>query len=101
MADILLILILLAIIWIWWDNMQAKEAARQAARHACDRVDVQFLDDTVESKKIWLRRNSRGTLEICRLFFFEFSSDGSRRYQGRVIVLGKRISEVDMDAYRI
>jgi len=81
--------------------MQCKEIARKAGKDACDRAEVQFLDDTVEKKKIWIRRNGVGKLELCRLFFFEFTSDGSQRYHGRIVVLGKQISELEMDAYRI
>ena len=81
--------------------MQSKELARIAGKQICKRHDVQFLDDTVEKKKIWIRRNAQGRLEICRIFFFEFATDGAQRYQGRVVVLGKQVSDVNMDAYRI
>ena len=81
--------------------MQSKELARRAGKQLCDRHGVQFLDDTVEKKKIWVRRNNRGRLELCRMFFFEFATDGLHRYQGRIVVLGKIVSDVSMDAYRI
>lgn len=81
--------------------MQSKELARRAGKRVCTEAGVQFLDDTVESKKLWVRRNSRGRLELCRIFFFEFATDGEYRYQGRVVVLGKMVSDVSMDAYRI
>jgi len=93
---------LLAVVsWYWWDTMQSKEVARQAGKRACDQAGVQFLDDTVEKKKVWIRRNARGRLELCRIFFFEFATDGEYRYQGRVVVLGNIVSDVSMDAYRI
>ena len=81
--------------------MQSKELARIAGKQICKRHGVQFLDDTVEKKKIWIRRNTQGRLEICRIFFFEFATDGAQRYQGRVVVLGKQVSDVNMDAYRM
>ena len=96
-----LILFLSAIAWYWWSTMQSKELARNAGRRLCDRYEVQFLDETVELKKIWIRRNNRGRLEFCRLFFFEFATDGEKRYQGRIVVLGRQVSDVEMDAYRI
>jgi hypothetical protein len=101
MQDIVLIIILLTIIWYWWDTMRSKEAARIAGKQACLNAQVQFLDDTVELKKIWVRRNQKGSLELCRLFFFEFASDGELRYQGRVMLTGRLVREVEMDAYRI
>lgn len=101
MQEILLTTILLLLLWYWWETMQCKEIARHAGSRACRDAGVQFLDDTVEHKKIWLRRNEYGRLQLCRLFFFEFSSDGAHRYQGRIVMLGQRVQEVEMDAYRI
>ena len=101
MQGILLIVFLTIVAWYWWDTMQSKELARSAGKRVCDRHGVQFLDDTVEKKKIWIRRNSSGKLELCRIFFFEFATDGAQRYQGRVVILGKSVSDVDMDAYRV
>lgn len=101
MEAILLVSILLAATGYWWDTMQSKEAAKTAGIQACQNAQVQFLDDTVEQKKIWIRRNERGRLQFCRLFIFEFASDGAYRYQGRIVVIGKRVEEVSMDAYRL
>lgn len=101
MHEILLAPVLLAMIWYWWETMQCKESARRAGRAACDKANVQFLDDTVEQKKVWLRRNDVGRLQFCRIFFFEFSSDGAQRYQGRIVMLGSHVREIEMDAYRI
>lgn len=99
--EYLLAFVLLVLIWHWWDSMQCKELARNAGRQACRNAEVQFLDDTVEQKKLWLRRDATGKLQFCRLFFFEFSSDGAQRYHGRILMLGKLVQEVEMDAYRI
>ena len=101
MHEILLAPVLITVIWYWWATMQCKESARNAGKAACDKAGVQILDDTVEQKKIWIRRSEAGRLQICRIFFFEFSSDGAQRYQGRIVMLGKYIKEVEMDAYRI
>ncbi len=101
MQGIVLIILLATVAWYWWNSMQSKELARQAGKHACERTGVQFLDDTVAKKKIWLRRNPQGRLELCRIFFFEFATDGEHRYEGRIVVLGKTVADVSMDAYRI
>lgn len=101
MGNIWWLIPLLFLLWYWWDSRRSGEIARQTGFNACQRADVQFLDDSVERKRIWLRRNQKGQLEICRLYFFEFSSDGGQRYQGRIVMTGKLVSEVTMDAYRI
>ena len=95
-----LIILLAGATWYWWLTMRSKELAKQAGKQACDRYKVQFLDETVELKKVWIRRNETGRIEFCRLFFFEFATDGAMRYQGRVLILGQQISNVEMDAYR-
>ena len=87
--------------WYWWDTLKAKEVARIAGLNACRKISVQFLDDTVAQKKLWLQRDPVGRLQICRLYQFEFTSDGTERYKGRIVVLGKIISKIEMDAYRI
>ncbi|WP_455199208.1 DUF3301 domain-containing protein [Kaarinaea lacus] len=99
--DWLIFIFLVLVLWYWWDTLQSKEIARVAGKNACQRASVQFLDDTVQLKKFWLRRNLKGHVEICRLYFFEFSSDGTQRYSGRITLLGKKVGEVEMDAYRI
>ena len=101
MESLLLVGMLVAITWYWWDTMQCKEIARLAGLQACRNAQVQFLDDTVALKKLWLRRGENGRLQLCRIFFFEFASDGMVRYHGRIVLTGKRVREVEMDAYRI
>ena len=96
-----LVLFLVLVAWYWSSTMKSKELAKQAGQKSCDQNNVQFLDDTVEFKRIWIRRNNDGKLEFCRLFFFEFATNGEQRYQGRVVILGNRESDVEMDAYRI
>lgn len=101
MQTILLSGVLLLAIGYWWDTMRSKEMARSAGKHACDRAQVQFLDDTVALKKLRLQRDQNGRLQWRRLFVFEFTSDGSCRYQGRIYLNGKQVQTVEMDAYRI
>ncbi|KPJ92929.1 MAG: hypothetical protein AMJ53_08430 [Gammaproteobacteria bacterium SG8_11] len=101
MESLFLVGSLAVVTWYWWDTMQCKEIAKKAGKQACLNAQVQFLDDTVALKKLWLRRAENGRLQLCRIFFFEFASDGLYRYQGRIVLTGKRVREVDMDAYRI
>jgi len=101
MSDILWLVTLGLGMWYWWDSIRTQELAREAGLRACQRANVQFLDDTVERKRQWLRRNTGGRIQICRLYFFEFTSDGSERYQGRIVMFGQALREVEMDAYRI
>lgn len=101
MSDVLWLAMLCLGLWYWWDTVRTKEIARGACLRACQKASVQFLDDTVERKRLWFRRNSLGRMELCRLYFFEFTSDGAERYQGRIVMLGHAVREVEMDAYRV
>ncbi|MCF6362613.1 MAG: DUF3301 domain-containing protein [Gammaproteobacteria bacterium] len=87
-------------LWYWWDTLRTREIARAAGRHACDRRQVQFLDDTVVRTRIRLRRNARGHLQLERRYDFEFASDGERRYHGQIDIFGSHVSRIDMEAYR-
>jgi len=99
--DWLILIIIGFVLWYWWDSLQVKEFARSAGLNKCRKASVQFLDDTVAMKKIWFQRDRAGRLQVCRLHNFEFSSDGTQRYKGRITMLGKKVSEVEMEAYRI
>ena len=101
MSDILWLASLALGLWYWWDTVRTQEIARSAGKRACQQSSVQFLDDSVERKRQWIRRNSEGRIQLCRLYFFEFTSDGAERYQGRIVMFGQAVREVEMDAYRL
>ena len=99
--DFLLILFLAVILFAWWDNLRSKEAARRAGKATCIRQGYQFLDDTVQVKKIWLRRSSRGNLQFCRLYLFEYSVDGLERCKGKIKLCGQVVYKVELEEYSI
>ncbi len=82
--------------WFWWDGLQKRELAVQAARRTCEQAGVQFLDDTVALKKMALRRDGRQQARIYREFAFEYSSVGDDRQVGRVYLLGARVLSADL-----
>jgi len=96
-----LIILLLATVLYWWDASRAKENARLHGRRACDREGLQFLDDTVVLSRVRLRRNANGQLAIRREYRFEFASDGGRRYDGYMVLLGNQLLHLTLEPYRI
>ncbi|MCW9012881.1 MAG: DUF3301 domain-containing protein [Gammaproteobacteria bacterium] len=100
-TDFFIILFIAAVIWYWLDGMKAKEIARQTGKDACKEASVEFLDDTVAVSKVRLKRNTMGQMSLYREYQFEFTSDGEFRYHGEITMLGKRILNVNMDAYRL
>ncbi|MDH5484216.1 MAG: DUF3301 domain-containing protein [Gammaproteobacteria bacterium] len=100
-AELFLILFLSLVIVYWLDAMRVKEIARSACQRACSESDVVFLDDTVFLSRFRLQRNAMGQVALFRQYQFEFTSDGSSRYQGNVQMLGKRVQSLHMDVFRI
>lgn len=81
----------------WIDGLRARERAVAAARQACLRAQVQFLDDSVIQFRIRLVRNAAGRVQFQRDFRFEFSDTGDNRRPATVRVMGARIEWVDLD----
>ena len=92
---------IIGLIWYWWNSVSAYEVAYREAKSACQRLELQFLDDTLDIIKLRLCRHPRGYMQICRVYEFEFSSDGDSRYKGYVKLSGQKYESIDMDAYKI
>jgi hypothetical protein len=80
----------------WWDGLQKRELALQAARRACEQAGVQFLDESVALRRMRLRRDAEQRARIYREFGFEYSSAGDDRQVGRVYLLGNRVLSADL-----
>ncbi len=91
MLEIFFLVLFAALGWLWWDSMQAREAAVSAARAACEAEDLLFLDDTVGIAGIKPGRNADGRLLLQRAYDFEFSDTGDNRVKGSVVMLGHRV----------
>lgn len=101
MDSFFVFLLLGFLVWFWYDSIGAKEKAKLTGRDYCGRGNVQLLDDTVALTKLRLKRNQLGRLNFYRVFKFEFSSNGDDRYSGKIMLLGRKIESVEMDAYPI
>lgn len=96
-----LFLLLTIIAWLWWDSRGVAERATTAARAYCGNAGVSFLNDTVAWQKIRLKRNRAGHVSLQRTYFFEFASDMQQRYRGHIVMLGKKVESISLDAYRV
>lgn len=88
-------------IYYWRGALLVKERAFVAAQRRCAEMEVQLLDETIYLRRLWFKRNDRGVLSLWRAFYFEFTVSGSDRYFGRVIVLGRNITHVELDPHRV
>ena len=84
----------------WWSAMGARARARRAARRACDKAEVRFIDE-LAFHRIWFARNAGGRLCFIRRYGFEFYHRGDIRYSGTVDVHGQVVARVHLDPYPV
>ena len=94
------IVVIAAGLLFWVDSLRARERALQAGRSACQRYDLQFLDDTVSFTRLRLARNDEGQLRIARTYNFEFSDTGNNRRHGAIVMLGGELQDLHLEPYR-
>ena len=86
--------------WYWWRALGTKELALQAARRACERADVDLLDQSVCLSGLGIKRDSEGRPRLRRTFSFDFTATGDGRYRGRIVLLGQRTESVHFEPHR-
>lgn len=87
--------------FIWADSLRARERALRAGRSACQRYNVQFLDDTVAFARLRLARDEDGQLKIARTYTFEFSDTGNNRRHGAIVMLGGELLDLHLEPYPV
>lgn len=97
----LAIVLIAAGLLLWVDSLHARERAVQAGRAACERYDVQFLDETVSFAKLRLARDTEGRLKLARTYTFEFTETGNNRRHGAIVMLGHELQDIQMEPYRV
>ena len=98
--ELLTVLVLGGVVWFWFDSLKAREAGLEAARRACLREGLQFLDETVVGHGIRFARDDNGHLVLRRGFDFEYSLSGDDRYRGAVVIEGRDVVLVDTAQHR-
>ena len=107
MEDLLFITLIFAAIWYWWDTQQCNEIALAVCKQKCINAGLQLLDATVTRQRVWLRRGPTGSVQICRLYSFEYYSGESygaafarsgfgERQQGYIVLIGKQVVETKL-----
>lgn len=78
-----------------------REQAYKIAEQHCKTHELQLLDQNVAIKRLWFKRDSNRYWHIWLSFHFEFSSTGEERYIGKVILLGGKLQNIILPAYRM
>lgn len=82
---------------LWWRSaVEARDRANVAAKRACEREGVQFLDGTVAFQRLAPARNAEGRFTLRRTYVFDYSDDGERRRQGFVVLGGREVELVGL-----
>ena len=95
------IVLLVAGILFWLDSLRARERALKAGRAACERYELQFLDDTVAFSRLRLQRDEEGQVRIARTYTFEFSDTGNNRRHGAIVMLGHELADLQLEPYQV
>lgn len=101
LGDLLLLAAFLSLLAYWWKAQGVKQLAFHAVKKHCKEMDVQLLDEGVVLRGFWFKRDDEGQLKVWRSYLFEFSSTGNERYQGRVIMLGLKIEQIELAPHRL
>ena len=91
MPEIIALLSLAALVWLWFDSMRARERALALGKRACERDGLMFLDETVECVSLRFARDADGRMQLRRTYNFEFSDTGNNRRNGSVVMLGSEV----------
>jgi Protein of unknown function (DUF3301). len=89
--EILGVLVLAALAWLWLDSLKARDVAMQAARAACAAEGLMLLDDTVAIAALKLKRARDGRIRLQRAYEFEYSDSGDNRIEGSIVLLGRDV----------
>jgi hypothetical protein len=88
-------------VFLWLDSLRARERAVRAGRSACERYDLQFLDDTVSFARLRLGRDDAGQVRFLRTYTFEFSDTGNNRRHGAIVMLGAAVQDLHLEPYPV
>ncbi len=87
MADALILLLILGLVLALWHwSVLGRERVLAISGEICRDLNMQRLDDSVALHALRLVRAPQFALE--RRYAFEFSTDGSDRRRGEVVLLG-------------
>lgn len=85
----------------WWHGQKVKEIAFKHTMRHCKEMDLQLLDGSIGLRAFWLKRGEDGRLHFWRSYVFEFTATGDDRYKGRVVMLGQKVTNIQLDPHRI
>ena len=100
-SDLIVLCLLILSCSYFWSAQRIKEFAYLATRAHCKQVDVQLLDQGIYLRGLWIKRDEEGRVRVWRSFNFEFTSNGVDRYKGLIVLLGKKVQNIELEVHRV
>ena len=94
--EIISIIVLGVLAWLWFDSTQTRAIAVRSAKAACAADGLQLLDDTVSIASLTLARTEGGQLLLRRTYTFDYSDTGDNRRRGSVVLLAQEVLLVNV-----
>ena len=101
LSDIVMLLTLTIVIYLWWYSLGTRQIAIAIARNYCSERELHLLDDTVALTRLWFKRDARQHWQWWQFYVFEFTANGNDRYGGSITLLGRHLQSIELDPYRI
>ncbi len=76
-----------------------KSLAVAQVSHYCRQQELQLLDQTMVLRGLRLARDDNGNLCLRRRYEFEFTSTGEARNRGEIVMLGRQLSRLEVEAH--
>ncbi len=96
-STLILLILIFVLALLWLDGARARELAIGISKAACKRQGLQLLDDTVFMQRIGLRWTPGG-LRFRRMFRFEYSTEGTLRQSGYVLLIGTKLEIIHLQS---
>ena len=96
-VDITPLLLLVFLVWLWFDSTRSHELAVQITSRLCLKHDVQLLDETVALRRLGVSWPSEG-LRLKRTYRFDYTIEGTERRTGSLVLLGSRLATYQIDS---
>lgn len=88
LSDVILAFLALAGFAWWWRIGAQKSRALDITARQCARLELQLLDQTLAFRRHRLLTDARGRKRLCRVYEFDFCSDGEDRRSGEIAMAG-------------
>lgn len=97
-GDLLAILGLVLVCFVFWQQRRQGEIAKAVAARKCEQLDLQLVSVALKGHKL---KTPEGIWRWHTLYQFEFSSLGDDCYQGEIIMRGFHLLRVNLPPHRM